>query len=77
MEPTPNKAMIERAVKLYELGNGVIIHTARHWKDASKTVAWLMKHEIPFHGLYMSKGGSDTYIDDKSIRPEELIDVSS
>lgn len=69
-EPTPHLENIGLVRELYASGNHIIIWTARAWKYAPETVAWLIKHDIPFHGLYMQKGGSDLYIDDKALRAE-------
>ena len=66
-EPTPNERAIDETRRLYKQGNIIIIHTARQWECAPETVAWLIKHRVPFHGLYMAKGGSDCYIDDKAL----------
>lgn len=71
-EPTPNLGVIERITELFKQGNIIIIHTARMWKFAPETVAWLTKYQIPYHGLYMQKGGSDWYIDDKSTNVRDL-----
>jgi len=64
-EPTPNVKNIEKVRELYRNGNIIIIHTARQWWTAPETVAWLIKNKVPFHGIYMAKGASDVYIDDK------------
>ena len=71
-EPTPNIKNIEITRKLYKDGNIIIIHTARQWETAAETVGWLIKNKIPFHGVYMAKGGADKYIDDKSCKFEDL-----
>ncbi len=65
-KPTPNNKTIKYLRKLYEAGNIIIIHTARMWEYSNETVSWLIKYKIPFHGIYMQKGGSDCYIDDKN-----------
>ena len=65
-EPTPNKEAIKKVTELYKAGNIIIIWTARLWNCASETVGWLIKNEVPFHGIMMGKGGSDYYIDDKA-----------
>lgn len=65
-EPTPNLGAIDRVRALYQGGNIVIIHTARQWEYAPETVGWLISHRVPFHGIYMAKGGSDHYVDDKN-----------
>ncbi len=71
-EPKPNAENIGRIRELYRSGNIIIIHTARQWELAPETVAWLIKHKVPFHGIFMAKGGSDCYVDDKSFKPEDL-----
>ena len=65
-EPSPNEEAILYTRRLYREGNVIIIHTARQWEFAPETVAWLVKHRVPFHGIFMMKGGSDCYIDDKA-----------
>ena len=65
-EPTPNVLAIEKVRCLYRSGNTIIIWTARAWEMAPETVGWLIKNRVPFHGVYMSKGGSDCYVDDKN-----------
>jgi uncharacterized HAD superfamily protein len=72
-EPTVNKAMKEYVIDLYAKGNVLIMWTARQWSSASITVAWLIKNEIPFHGIHMNRGGADFYIDDKAINATELL----
>lgn len=66
-EPTPNQDMIEYVRNLYQSGNTIIIWSARAWELAPETVSWLIKHRVPFHGIYLAKGGSDHYIDDKNL----------
>lgn len=65
VEPTPNVEAIAAVREIYKGGNIVIVWTARQWTHAQETVAWLFKHSVPFHGLYMAKGGADFYVDDK------------
>ena len=73
-EPTPNKTVIDYVRKLYQLGKYVIIiWSARRWIDTNVTVAWLIKYDVPFHGIYMQKGATDLYLDDKVALPTEEI----
>ena len=72
-EPEPNSMMVKTVTGIYEAGNIIIIHTARRWEFAHLLVAWLIKHKVPFHGIMMGKGGSDCYVDDKSIKPEDFV----
>lgn len=73
-EPTPNTQMIDKVRELYQSGNIIIIWTARQWECAPETVGWLIKNRVPFHGVYMAKGGSDVYVDDKNVNIDEIID---
>ena len=74
--PEPIQEMIDLVWKLYIGGAHIIIFTARNVKYTKDTYAWLDKHEVPYHGLMMNrKPGADLYVDDKSIRPEELIEL--
>lgn len=72
--PTVNKEMKRKVRDLYAGGNIIIIWTGRQWEMANETVGWLIANKIPFHGIFMGKGGSDCYIDDRSIRPDEILD---
>jgi uncharacterized HAD superfamily protein len=65
VDPSPNTKAISHVRELYKQGNIIIIHTARMWECAPDTIAWLTKHHVPFHCIYMAKGGADIYIDDK------------
>jgi trehalose-6-phosphatase len=67
VEPTPKQENIDKLRNLYKSGNIIIIWSARQWECAPDTVAWLIKNRIPFHGIYLGKGGSDYYIDDKNL----------
>jgi trehalose-6-phosphatase len=72
-EPSPNHDNINILRNLYKMGNIIIIWTARQWELAPETVGWLIKNRVPFHGIYMAKGGSDNYIDDKNKSLVEII----
>lgn len=72
-EPEPREEVVNVVRKLYEAGNIIIIHTARRWEHAHLLVSWLFKHCVPFHGIYCAKGGSDCYVDDKSVSPDKFV----
>ena len=72
-EPTPNNDAVASLRELYKTGNIIIIWTARQWEFAPETVGWLIKNRIPFHGIYMAKGGSDYYIDDKNMNVLDFV----
>lgn len=71
-EPTPDKDIVSLVRELYKSGNIIIIHTARQWEYAPETVAWLIRNRVPYHGLYMAKGGADHYLDDKNVMAMHL-----
>jgi uncharacterized HAD superfamily protein len=67
-EPVPIPEMITSVREWYVKGAHIIIYTARQPKYYAVTLAWLIKHEVPFHGIAMFvKPGADIYIDDKCI----------
>jgi len=73
-EPKPIIEMINYVNNLYKQGAHIIIWTARFPKDYEKTINWLNKYNIMFHGISMRiKIGADVYIDDKSINPLEIL----
>lgn len=71
-EPMPDYEHIDIIRRLYVKGFIIVIHTARRWDHANEMVAWLIKYKVPYHGVFMFKGGSDAYLDDKSTSFEEL-----
>lgn len=71
-DPEPNFDMISKLRQIYQSGNIIIIWTARQWEYAPLTVAWLIKFNVPFHGIQMAKGGADFYIDDKMLPFDEI-----
>ena len=76
-DPTPNQAVIERVREFFYQGNIIIVWTARQWSSAPETIGWLIKHQVPFHGIMMGKGGADLYVDDKAIKPEAFTHLLS
>jgi len=73
-EPEPIKEMIAKVWEWYKKGAHIIIYTARQPKYYTLTQAWLVKNEIPFHGIVMQqKPGADCYIDDKSLNVDDII----
>lgn len=66
-EILPNNKMIEWVNKEYRKGSVIIIHSARPWEIARATAAWLIKHNVRYHGLFLNKLGADLYVDDKAL----------
>jgi len=72
-DPEPVKEMIEQIWKWYKGGAHIIIYTARQPRHYAITQAWLVKNEVPFHGIVMQiKIGADVYIDDKALNVEDI-----
>jgi capsule biosynthesis phosphatase len=84
---TPNNAVINKINKLYNNGWTVILMTARgqvscngNFKTAAekyrtKMEAWLKKHEVKYHMLSFEKYLASYYVDDKSLTPQQFIDL--
>ena len=72
-EPEPVPEMIEKMWGWYKKGAHIVIYTARQPRLYAVTLAWLIKHEVPFHGIAMLyKPGADLYCDDKAINSKDL-----
>jgi len=66
-EPKPIHDMIEKVWEWYKQGHCILIYTARQPKYYSLTLAWLIKWEVPFHGIAMFiKPSADEYYDSKN-----------
>lgn len=61
------KEVIEDINNHYDLGDEIIIHTARLAKDRDITKTWLKEHGVKYHELLMGKPTADLYVDDKAI----------
>jgi capsule biosynthesis phosphatase len=84
-EPIPH--MIEFVRKLRRRGDTIIIHTARrmltHRGDLSKIEAdvgqvtrdWLHDQNVPYDQLIFGKQFGDVYVDDKAMRPDEVVSI--
>lgn len=70
----PRLDIIEKIRKLYYDMNHIIIYTARPETHRNATEYWLRKNGVAYHAIVMgnNKMGSDIYIDDRAVRPEEL-----
>lgn len=65
-EPIPIPEMIDRVWKWYKDGATILIYTARQPRYYFETLAWLIKHDVPFHGIAMPiKPSADYYIDSR------------
>lgn len=68
----PDVAAINKINLLYDEGDKIIIHTARPYGDWKVTVKWLKNHYVKYHCLVMGKLRADLYVDNDSIRINEL-----
>jgi hypothetical protein len=70
--PEANDRAVDLVDELYVRGHTIIVWTARPWRVAGETAAWLTANGIRYHGLRMSKGSSDVYLDDKAVDASDL-----
>lgn len=74
-----NTTMIEVVNKLYDMGNEIILFTARgyvtgmDWSEVTKTQ--LSKWGVKYHELHFGKPNADYYIDDKFIDMNVLLET--
>ena len=74
-----NTSMIEVVNKLYDMGNEIILFTARgyvtgmDWSEVTKSQ--LSKWGVKYHELHFGKLNADYYIDDKFIDMNVLLDM--
>jgi CMP-N,N'-diacetyllegionaminic acid synthase len=77
----PNYPMIQLINRLYDLGNYIVLHTARgfvtgiDWSVITKEqlVSW----ELKYHEIYFGKPNADYYVDDKMISMNKLLEMFS
>ncbi|WP_254761522.1 LNS2 domain-containing protein [Natrinema marinum] len=87
----PHEEVVEQLRKYKENGYYIILYTARNMNthegrlgrinaDTAKTLLeWLEEHEIPHDEIHYGKpwcGHDGFYVDDKAIRPTELLEYS-
>ena len=77
----PNTPMINVINKLYDMGNEIILHTARGYVtgiDWSEVTKRQMKDwGVKYHELHFGKPNADYYVDDKSLDMKRLLDYFS
>lgn len=81
----PIPAMIKLVNELHDEGHIIIIETARNMvtqqndigkviKNVGKiTLEWLEKYNVKYDSIKFGKSYGDCYVDDKAIRPNELL----
>jgi hypothetical protein len=74
----PNLPMIEAINRLYDLGNQIILLTARgyttgiNWEEITKKQ--LKEWGLKFHELHFGKPNGDYYIDDKMLPMDKVLE---
>ena len=87
----PNMAIIERLRSYKELGFTIVIHTSRNMRTFEGNLglinvhtlpgilAWLARHDVRYDEVLVGKpwcGDDGFYVDDRALRPSELIALS-
>lgn len=68
----PNSDIISKINALSASGNTIIIFTSRSWAEYRVTKKWLEDNNVSYDELIMGKPIYDYWIDDRSLRPEEM-----
>ena len=87
----PNKEVIAKLASMKRLGYTILIFTSRNMNTYEGNVGkinvetlpiimdWLQKHNVPFDEILVGKpwcGRDGFYVDDRSIRPSEFVNLS-
>lgn len=88
---TPLTEVIVKLIEYKQLGFEIVINTSRNMRTYEGCVGkinkntlpviidWLDKHKVPYDEIYVGKpwcGMEGFYVDDKAIRPDELVNLS-
>lgn len=87
----PITEVVEKLREYHRQGFTIVINTSRNMRTYQGNIGainkntlpiildWLARHEIPYDELYVGKpwcGFEGFYVDDKAIRPDELVKLS-
>lgn len=87
----PITEVVEKLREYHRQGFTIVINTSRNMRTYQGNIGainkntlpiildWLVRHEIPYDELYVGKpwcGFEGFYVDDKAIRPDELVKLS-
>jgi len=67
----PNEELIEQINELYE-ENFIVLYTARRDHLIPATLEWCRRNNVQWHAWSNKKIGAEYYLDDRSLRPEEV-----
>lgn len=91
LDVAPKDEVVKRLKEYKQAGFYIIIQTARQMKTHNRNIGkinantakdamlWLDEHSIPYDEIHFGKpwcGSKGFYVDDKAIRPDELINLS-
>jgi len=68
----PIASAIEKVNNLFLDGHTIILFSARFHCDEKVTMDWLKEQGVRYHMLVLGKVKADVYIDNASLRMEEL-----
>ena len=77
IDAEPNVDLIEKINELYDMGEYIVLFTARgsiintNWDEI--TTKQLKEWGVKYHELRFGKPGAEIYVDDRTISPEDLI----
>ena len=87
----PITEVVEKLKEYHRQGFTIVINTSRNMRTFQGNIGainkntlpiiidWLARHDIPYDELYVGKpwcGFEGFYVDDKAIRPDELVKLS-
>ena len=87
----PITEVVEKLKEYHRQGFTIVINTSRNMRTYQGNIGainkntlpiildWLRRHDIPYDELYVGKpwcGFEGFYVDDKAIRPDELVKLS-
>ena len=87
----PITEVVEKLREYHRQGFTIVINTSRNMRTYQGNIGainkntlpiiinWLARHDIPYDELYVGKpwcGFEGFYVDDKAIRPDELVKLS-
>ena len=87
----PITEVVEKLREYHRQGFTIVINTSRNMRTFQGNIGainkntlpiiidWLRRHDIPYDELYVGKpwcGFEGFYVDDKAIRPDELVKLS-
>ena len=87
----PITEVVEKLREYHRQGFTIVINTSRNMRTYQSNIGainkntlpiiteWLGRHDIPYDELYVGKpwcGFEGFYVDDKAIRPDELVKLS-